>query len=90
MGSNSSCNNLKKFKDCIDVNEQDIKFIDVKKKFIRRKFIESNQVDHYFYKKILDSNINIETKNSNEKNALIIQEYTNGRINVYVYNNKDN
>lgn len=91
MGNGISCSNLTGIKNCVDTNEEDFKFVDVKKKFIKRKLIESNQVDDRFYKKMGNKTKNPDINDSNNlRNTIKQEEYNNGRIKVFIYNDKNN
>ncbi len=73
MGNHNTCKNIK-IKNCLDAKEVDFEIIDVKKKFIRRKLIDINDIDKKFYRKIENNNNNkkiftsINTRNDNDRN----------------------
>lgn len=68
MGNSIACQNLPEIADCIYSKEVDFEVIDVKKKFIRSKLINRNDIDKKFYKKVenlreTDKNYDFSRKN---------------------------
>jgi len=92
MGNTVKC---QKINDCIDSKEVYFEIVDVKKKFIRSKFINRNEIDNKYYKKVESKGANtnkasfLNNKVTNisisSDNYKSIEESTNKNYNIDKY-----